>query len=256
MPEVNFSEIKADLQRLGIESGDTVLVHSSLKSLGPVTGGADTVIDALLAVLQPKGTLLMPSFQQGSEFYLVDRGCRFEINNTPSGCGVLTECFRRRAGVIRSLSPTHCTAGIGAGAEEILSGHENCRVSCGFGSPYHKLILADGKILLIGVTHASDTTLHFVENTNGAPTICRQEYCPVVVAADGREITVPTYPHLPGLWRDYPRVEPILLRAGVQTNGVIGMAVSRCLRAQPMAALIGAEIRRNPLFLLQPFNGI
>ncbi len=252
--ELTTSDLVRGFRDAGLAPGDTVLVHSSLKSLGRVDGGADAVIDALLETLGGGGTLLMPSFQAGSEFFLVDRGCRFDLRNTPSDCGMITEVFRRRPGVLRSLSPTHCVAGTGPTAERLLSGHERCRISAGPGSPFHRLADAKGRILLLGVTHASNTSLHFVENANGAPTICRKEYLPVVIDAQGVPVTVPTWPHMPGLPRRYPRVEPLLLEAGIQRNGRVGMADTRLIQAGPMADRVGAVIRRDPLFLIQPFE--
>ena len=241
------------LRQLGLAAGDTVLVHGSLKSLGQVEGGADMVIDALRETLTPEGTLLMPSFQSASEFFLVDRGCRFDVWSSRSECGLISETFRRRPGVIRSLSPTHCTAGCGRRAAELLAGHERCRLSVGRGSPYHRLVEAGGKILLLGVTHDANTTLHFVENTNGAPTICRQEYTPSVVNANGVEITVPMLPHMPGLPRNYTKVEPLLRQAGIQVNARVGPAEARLVQAEAMAAMIGEKVRDQPLFLIKPF---
>ena len=56
------SEIQQSLKDLGLGPGDHVLVHSSLSSLGPVEGGAVTVVDAFLDVLSPEGTLVVPTF--------------------------------------------------------------------------------------------------------------------------------------------------------------------------------------------------
>ena len=249
---IEKEQLVADLRQLGIQTGDTILVHSSLKSLGPVNGSSITVIEALLEAISPEGTLLMPSFQAGAEFYLVDRGCRFEIKNTPSDCGVITETFRKMPGTIRSLNPTHCTAGYGPLARKLLSGHEKCRISVGCGSPYHRLAQRNSKILLLGVTHTVNTMLHLVENTNGAPTICRHEYQPVVVDVDGREMVVPMFPHMPGLPRNYQRVDPLLAAAGIQTIGRVGQAEARLIQTMPMVEMLGRKIRRSPLFLIEP----
>lgn len=156
----------------------------------------------------------------------------------------------------RSLSPTHCTSGIGPLAGNLLAGHDKCRVSVGLGSPYHHLAEEVGKILLLGVSHSSNTSLHYVENTNGAPTICRKEYYPTVIDGNGSEITVPTLPHMPGLPRDYLKVEPLLCQAGIQVDGRIGMAEAKFVQAGPMAVLIGEKIREEPLFLIEPFVNI
>lgn len=235
-------------------AGDIVLVHSSMKALGYVAGGPDAVIDALLETLGDAGTLLFPSFQKGSEHVLLRNGCVFDVRTSPTEQGFLPETFRRRPGVIRSLSPTHCLAGLGRRAAELLEGHERCPVSVGKGSPFEKLMACRGKILLLGVTHAADTMLHFVENVNGAPTVCRECFQPRVIDTTGQEHVVPTYPHMPGLRRRYERVEPLLLADGIQRNGPVGAATARLVDAAGMAERIGAEIRRDPLFLIEVFT--
>ena len=65
---IDVGQIAGDLRRLGLQAGDTVLVHSSLSSLGPVRGGASSVIAALLEVVSPAGTLLFPSFHWGDPY--------------------------------------------------------------------------------------------------------------------------------------------------------------------------------------------
>lgn len=245
--------LTADLGRLGVAAGDTLLVHSSFKALGPWTGTPEDVILALRELVGPKGTLLMPSFPSGSEFFLSLNHLMFDVRHSSSECGIITETFRKMPGVIRSLNPTHCTAGVGPAAAALLADHERCRISVGLGSPYHKLVEAHGKILLLGVTHGSDTTLHFVENVNGAPTICRIEYENTIVDGSGREIPVPTLPHMPGLPRNYPRVDALLDAGKFQRRGTAGNAECRLVDAFGMAQCVGAAVRRDPLYLIEPF---
>jgi aminoglycoside 3-N-acetyltransferase len=251
---VNRSRIVADLAALGLRPGDRLLVHASLSSLGVVEGGAHTVIEALLDVLGPAGTLVMPSFQKGSEHVLTRQGVVFDVRTSPSEMGAISEAFRQRPGVCRSLSPTHCLAACGPDAASLLQGHETCPVSAGRGSPFERLVQCGGRILLLGVTHGSDTTLHYVENTGGAPTVCRECFQPVVIAGDGRQIVVPTYPHMPGLRRRYERVEALLLAAGAQTNGPVGQATARLVEAGHLDALVREELRRDPLYLIEVFT--
>jgi aminoglycoside 3-N-acetyltransferase len=251
---ITYRQIVTDLEHLGLKSGDHVLVHSSLSSLGFVEGGSDAVIDALLEVLGPQGTLLMPSFQQGSEHELLRQGCTFDLRTSPSELGIISETFRRRSGVVRSLSPTHCMAGIGPRAWELLADHQICRVSVGHGSPYEKLALAEGRILLLGVSHTVNTTLHLVENTHGAPTVCRELFNGVVIDTEGKRWTVPIHPHMPGLGRRYERVEEELVGASIQRNGYVGRALSRLIEAKPMVEMIGKKVQENPLYLCETFN--
>lgn len=254
VPAVTRTRLVTDLHALGLGCGDRVLVHSSLSAIGYVEGGPGTVVQALLDVLGPSGTLVMPSFQKGSEHVLTRQGARFDVRTSPSEMGAISEAFRKWPGVTRSLSPTHCLAGLGPDAATLLAGHEKCLVSVGHGSPFERLIGAGGRILLLGVGHGSDTTLHYVENTGGAPTVCRECFGATVVAPDGREIVVPTHPHMPGLKRCYERVEDILLAAGVQHNGPVGKATARLVDASGMNALLRDRLRHDPLFLIEVFN--
>lgn len=242
------------LRYLGLAKGNIVLVHSSLSALGQVEGGAAAVVRVLLDVVGTTGTILMPSFQKGGEHDLLRRGCVFDLSSSSSEMGLISETFRLWPGVRRSLNPTHCTAALGVRAEELLEGHQNCIVSVGKGSPYDKLVRSGGYILLLGVNHSSNTTLHLVENLNGAPTVCRELFNPVVIDTSGRPHVVPTHPHMPGLLRRYTCVESELLAAGIQVNGQVGLAEARLIRAQPMAELLGRRIRENPLYLCEVFT--
>ncbi len=253
-PFISRARIAADLGKLGLRRGGMALVHSSLKSLGRVDGGPDAAIDALHDALGPDGLLVFPSFQKGGEHKLLREGVAFDVRSTPTGQGLLPETFRRRADVIRSLSPTHCLAARGPGADEFLAGHEKCEVSVGHGTPFEKIVERGGQILLLGVTHACNTMLHYVENTSGAPTVSRELFTPTVIDADGRPHTVPTYPHMPGLRRRYERVETELMAAGIQANGRVGLADARLIDARAMARQLGARVRADPLYLIDVFN--
>jgi aminoglycoside 3-N-acetyltransferase len=251
---VSRQRIVADLRALGLSPGDRVLLHSSLSSLGFVEGGPEAVIAALLDLLGPEGTLVMPSFQMGSEHVLLRQGVRFDVRTSPSEMGAITEAFRKRPDTVRSLSPTHCLAAVGRDAAGLLAGHERCSVSAGRGTPFERLVQDCGRILLLGVTHASDTTLHYIENTGGAPTVCRECFQPVVVNPAGSERVVPTFPHMPGLKRRYERVEALLVEAGAQRNGPVGQATARLVDAGRMDELVRAELRRDPLYLIEVFT--
>ncbi len=140
----------------GIGRGDHVLVHSSMRKLGPVDGGADAVIDSLLEVVGPDGTLAMPSF-----CYTPPEPW-FDPSSTPGRTGALTEVFRRRPGVQRSWHPTHAIAAAGPRAAEFLADHHRTS-ACGFDSPLDRLTRAGAWVLLIGVSHTSNTAVHLGE---------------------------------------------------------------------------------------------
>ena len=251
---ITRTDLASDLRALGLRAGDVLLVHSSLSAIGFVEGGAKTVVEAILEAIGPDGTLVAPTFQKGSEHVLVRTGVRFDVRTAPSEMGAISEAVRRWPGAVRSLSPTHSLAAVGPGAAALLAGHEQCRVSVGHGSPFERLVQGGGRILLLGVGHGSNTTLHCVENTGGAPTVCRECFEPVVIDADGREHVVPTHPHMPGLKRRYERADEVLSAAGAQRQGRIGKALARLVEAGPMADCLNERLRHDPLFLIEVFN--
>ena len=166
---VTKNQIIAALKQLGISINDCVVVHSSLSSLGYVEGGIDTVIDAFLEVLGSEGTLVMPTLCQKEK----DR--RFEtwnIKESPSDVGKITETFRLRPSSIRSDHPTHSVAARGPLAVEITRGHKIASgrpgpwggAAFGKGSPWEKLYDFDAKIVLVGVDFRVNTMVHFIEH--------------------------------------------------------------------------------------------
>ena len=248
------TSLQNDLRRLGVTAGDLLLVHSSYKSLGAVAGGGGTVLDALQAALGPAGTLVLPSFPSGSEFLLAQSGIVFDVRETPSGCGYLTELFRQRPGVQRSLSPTHSLAACGLRARELLADHEKCLVTAGAGSPFEKLSRWGGKILLLGSPEAANTFLHYVENTGGAPTVSALRFDTAVIDADGLRHATPIYPHMPGLLRDYPRGMRMLEEAGLLRTGLVGDVPCRLFRADDLERLGKAALRENPCAFITVFQ--
>ena len=154
------NEIMAQqLRAFGLRYNDTVLMHSSLSSLGYVEGGADTVIDTLLYVLHG-GTLLIPTL---SYRYCRPETPNFNVRETPSCVGLISETFRKRAGTLRSIHPSHSVAGVGKYAKEILSQHINDTTPVGPNSPFALLPKYGGKVLMLGCGLAPNTSMHGIE---------------------------------------------------------------------------------------------
>lgn len=149
-----------DLQKLGIQKGDNLLVHASFKSLGIVAGGPESVISSLLESIGANGTLLMPtlSYETVTESKPV-----FNVIDTPSCVGALTEYFRQRTGTLRSLHPTHSISSYGGKAVLFIKDHEQDNTPVGPNSPLSKLKDVHGKILFIGCGLWPNTSMHGVE---------------------------------------------------------------------------------------------
>ncbi|NSW54378.1 MAG: AAC(3) family N-acetyltransferase [Armatimonadetes bacterium] len=249
-PPTSLEEIMRGLRQAGIVSGDIVLVHSSLASLGFVPGGAETVIDALVQSVSPGGTVLFPTFT-GSRELSRDNPPVFRPHETPCWTGLIPETARRRPDAVRSLGPTHSVCAIGTRAQWLTTGHEKCATPCGRESPFHKLQQVYGKVLFIGVDLSCCTLFHHVEELAGAPYVCVDEpVCARVILADGTEIPAPLRIHVYGFPRDYTRFEPELTARGILSFGKAGQAELRILQARPFCDLMVPRVREDPSVLL------
>ena len=122
MKTVTRDDILYSLRLMGIREGDILLVHSALSSIGDVAGGPDSVIDALLDAVGDEGTIVMSTLTGWFQ--------PFDAQTSPSAVGTISEVFRRRPGVLRSLHPVHSVAAFGKHAATIVAGHENCPTGC------------------------------------------------------------------------------------------------------------------------------
>ena len=158
-------DFAAALQDIGVARGDALLLHSGFSRYSGFAGNASDVIDTLLDVLGDEGQLLMMSMPYGgsSERYVATNPV-FDVARTPSAVGLISEAFRRRAGVVRSLSPLHPVLAHGPLAAWITADHDQSGYSCGKGSPFERFLSLDGKFLFFDAPYASLTFMHYVED--------------------------------------------------------------------------------------------
>ncbi|NBI06245.1 aminoglycoside N(3)-acetyltransferase [Senegalia massiliensis] len=170
--------ISDDLRSLGLKQGMTIIVHSSLKSLGWVSGGPVAVVQALMDVVTESGTIIMPT-QSGDlgdpslwgnpavpkEWIgtIKETMPAYDKQITPTrSMGRIVEVFRTFPGVIRSSHPHNSFAAWGRYKEQIINNH-SLEYSLGENSPLAKIYDLDGFILLLGVNHDNNTSLHLSE---------------------------------------------------------------------------------------------
>jgi aminoglycoside 3-N-acetyltransferase len=154
-----------ELRRLGIRSGDTVLVHSAYGPMLGFQGSPSDLIQAFQGAVGPEGHLLMVSLPYLSSTSAYLKSYKpFDVRRTPSRMGLISETFRRMPGVKRSLHPTHSVLAIGPKADWMVAGHEACHYPCGQGSPFEHFLELNGKVLFFGVSEFHFTFHHYLED--------------------------------------------------------------------------------------------
>lgn len=237
------SSIAAELQALGLEAGMTVMVHSSLSRLGFVVGGAQAVIQALLDVVGPEGTLMMPAHSGAlcdpvnwknppvpeSWWQTIrDEMPAFDPAVTPSrDMGAVAECFRCLPGVHRSNHPTVSAAAIGPNAAALVDTHD-LEDRLGDTSPQGKLYDLDGHILLLGVDHGHNTSLHVSEIRSGCMSVVA-DAAPILV--DGQRQWV-ELTHVDDDDGDFSVLGEAFATTGAERQGPIGTDVGRLVRSR------------------------
>ncbi|NMO94370.1 AAC(3) family N-acetyltransferase [Paenibacillus lemnae] len=171
-------DLMFDLTQAGLKEGQTVIVHISLSKLGFVVGGAETLIRAMLKIVGPEGTLMVPSqtwknldpaagvhWEEPQEWWPTIRQHwpAYDKHVTPAiGMGVTAEMLRRWPGAFRSDHPARSFAAVGRHAEYLTANHDLSNIF-GQDSPLDKLYQLNGHILLLGVGYDKCTSLHLVE---------------------------------------------------------------------------------------------
>jgi len=246
------ARLATELRNLGVRPGGVLLVHAGLKALGPVDGGAATVIAGLIEAVGPAGTLLMPTLSY--ELAYITDPC-FEQLRTPSSVGALTELFRNHPGVRRSLQPTHSVAGFGPGFDALVADHITDPTPCGPHSPFHRLLFRDdAQVLFLGCGLKPNTCMHAVEELLPAPYLLDQPVTYRVIDAQGREHrpTVRSYGfRRHALTQRYDRLGA-LLQADELRHGRV-LAAEADLVAAPAIRLRGlARLREDPYAFVEP----
>ncbi|MEU1684712.1 AAC(3) family N-acetyltransferase [Micromonospora sp. NPDC005707] len=192
------ASLAAQLRDLGVRPGGTVLVHASLRPLGFLCGGPEAVLLALRDVLGPAGTVVVPTHTPENsdpagwsnppvpaDWWPVirDEMPGFDPAVTPSRfMGALAELVRTWPGARRSDHPFVSFAALGPAAAPIVDGHARADM-LGEGSPLARLYDLDADVLLLGVDHGSNTSLHLAEYRQPAPP--RQRCGAAVLTGDG-----------------------------------------------------------------------
>lgn len=236
------ASLTSDLRALGVTDGRVVIAHSSLSALGWVAGGAQAVVEALLACAGAEGTIVMPT-QSGQlsdpagwsqppvpdDWFDTIRSemPAYHPDLTPTrSMGAVVECFRQIRATVRSDHPTESFAAHGALADHIVSGH---RFDDGFGesSPLATLYDLDATILLLGVGHGNNTSLHLAEHrADWKPKVRIRIGAPMLVDGERRWVNADV---LEPNEDDFDQIGDALASTDLETVGPVGRGVGRLI---------------------------
>ncbi|MCW5632253.1 MAG: AAC(3) family N-acetyltransferase [Rubrivivax sp.] len=186
------------LRRLGVRDGDVVMLHSAFSREHGFRGSAGELIDLFLEAVGPSGHLLMVSMPyRNASLDWLQSGRSLDVRRTPSMMGLVSESFRRRAGVLRSVHPTHPVLAHGPRAESFIAGHADCVHPCGPGTPFDAVARADGVAVFYNVPLETFTFFHHLEHLVHAdlpfPLYTPAAFDAPVIDAEGVHRTVRTY---------------------------------------------------------------
>lgn len=249
-----------DLKKIGIQKNDSVIVHSSMSKIGFVEGGTKTIVDALFEVIGENGTLLFPTFSAvGRNKTHLEEHPFFDIKNTPSQMGSITEYFRKLEGVHRSFHPTDAVCAKGPLAEFYTCSHFGQLTPYNEHSPFRKLCNKNGKILMLGTTlNGACTNLHTLEDAVDFmyPVYDAKIYDVKMIDAEGKVSIMKTKVHDPNYSakRNCDALKPMFEKEGVLINGIIGEANSMLIDANLMLEVMIKNYNEKGVTMYTPLG--
>lgn len=242
--EMTRDEVADQLRALGVERGEVLLVHTSFRAVRPVEGGPAGLIDALRAALGPDGTLVMPSWtgDDATPFHPA-------ATRASEDLGVVADTFWRMPGVLRSDHP-FAFAAAGPHAAQVTADPLPLPPHVAE-SPVGRVRDLDGQVLLLGVTHDADTTLHLAELTAGVPYRTPRH---ITVLRDGRPVRIP-YAENDHCCLRFNLADGWLRERGLQREGRVGHADARLIRSRHIVTVALEYLSRDPLVFIHPVGG-
>jgi len=253
---VRAADVARGFRAVGASPGGVVLYHGSLSSMGHVEDGPGTVIEGVIEAVSPGGTVAMPTLW----FCPADPPRRredFDIQNSPSYVGALSEAMRTDPRSVRSHHYSHSVSAIGARAAELTANHGAGGLSpapWGYDcfadvSPWGRLYEWDALYCFIGVTMRVCTMKHYIESRYVARVIRRAPAERQQAMRDGL-----TFMDRKGVWPFYDseKMEAVLAGRGLLAYGRIGSATLRAIRTRPLVDVTLEVLTADPTAWFQP----
>ena len=219
---VTKKDVFAWLERMEIAEDAHVTMHTSLRAVGAIDGGADGLLDAMTAYLH-RGLLLIPTHTWA---VVTKKNPVFDVRKTVPNIGTLPTVAAFRADAVRTLHPTHSMAIFGKGAREYAEGEEKSQTPAPMGGALSRLYEDKGKIILLGVGQDKNTYFHSVdERINIRNRLNQSPYIATIIDWEGRELKSPLYhSHAGRCSYFYPNYTPALEYAGAVKYDRLGNA--------------------------------
>ncbi len=248
------------LRNIGLQKGDVVMVHSAMSKIGYLQDGPETFVNALFDVIGKEGTLCMPSSPvKMLQLDYIKGNPEFDVGNTPSAMGAITEYFRLMPETKRSLHPTEPVCASGPLADQLTKDHFGCETPYTVNSPWKKLMEADGKILYVGVTlDNAGTHLHTLEDAVDFkyPVYVDKLFDVTCIDSVGNRKQMKTRVHNPDFSkrRKCDGLIPMFMERNVLTRHQVGKADCLLLDAQSMFDVMVEEYLQHGITMYTP-NG-
>ncbi|MPZ20568.1 MAG: AAC(3)-VI family aminoglycoside N-acetyltransferase [Luteitalea sp.] len=237
---VVLREVTDQLIALGVQRGGILVVHTAFSKVAPVEGGPQGLIAALREALGSAGTLVMPSMTDDDDH-------PFDREDTPClGMGVVADTFWRMPDVLRSDSP-HAFAATGPQAEDVTAAHP-MDIPHGLESPVGRVYELDGQVLLLGVGHDANTTIHLAENVAG---VGYRRPMHSTVVEGGKPVRY-DYDEIDHCCRRFNLLDGWLEAEGRQRRGTVGHAEARLARSRDIVEAALARLQEEETVFLHP----
>lgn len=232
-----------DLKKIGIKNTDTILIHSSCKSIGY---DANDILDTLMDYFK-NGLLIFPTHTWKT---INEDNPIYDPAASPSCVGLLSNLFLKRKNVVRSLHPTHSVAAFGKDAEIFIKGEEFNNTPCTPGGVYDRLRSRNAKILLVGVGNERNTFIHSIEEVLNVPNRLSDKPMKLQINLDNKVITTYVRKHYnenqPHISEDFVKLDKSLLAKGAMTKGKFGHADVLVCNTNRTFEVIRYILRKNP----------